>query len=352
MFDVDSGWSNNVNDPYYYTLRPGWNQIGNPFPFPVPSDSVQNIQYIDPPVFYDGTQYQYDQSVLQPWEGYFVYNHSGQELTISVPPIRAQTTLPKRLPKWNMASERGFSVQLKAQMRNTKLLDTENFIGFSEFAKDEIDEFDLAEAPPIGEYLQLYVLENGKKFTANFKSVPQQGQQWNLRLQVSKWINFPIDFTIEQLGNLPEGFHVYILDKNDQRTYDISDGKFTMNLPRNTLTRDFKLIIGTEEYASAHSDDIPLQPMDYKLRQNYPNPFNGGTTISYQLAKRSRVKLEIYNILGRKICTLVNEIQATGNYKIHWDATDSQHRPVSSGVYFYRIEAEKFVAARKLLLIR
>ncbi|NOZ61126.1 MAG: T9SS type A sorting domain-containing protein [Calditrichaeota bacterium] len=348
MFDVDSAWSNNVNEPYSYTLKPGWNQIGNPFPFPVPSDSVQNIQYVEPPVYYDGAQYLYNQKILQPWEGYFVYNSSGQELQISIPPIHAQTTLPKTKSHWQAASEKGFSVRLKAQMRNTKLLDTENFIGISELAKDETDEFDLAEAPPIGEYLQLYALEKGKKFTSNFKSVPQHGQQWQLRLELSEWINFPVDFSIEQNGNLPEGFHVYIFDEHDQCALDISDGKFSINLPKNTLTRNFKLIIGNEEYASAHSNDIPLRPVDYALRQNYPNPFNGATTINYQLAKRSRVKLEIYNILGRKIRTLVDEVQPTGNHKITWDATDNQRRPVSTGVYFYRLEAEKFVAARKL----
>ena len=171
-------------------------------------------------------------------------------------------------------------------------------------------------------------------------------------MQLSKWIKFPIDFTIEQHGNLPQGFRVFILDKQDQRTYDIADGKFTLNLPRDSRTRDFKLIIGTEQYAAEHSDDIPLQPIDYELKQNYPNPFNGATIISYQLAKRSRVKLEIYNILGRKIRTLVNKNQSTGSYKIQWDAKDGQNRPVSSGVYFYRLEADKFIATKKLLLIR
>jgi predicted GH43/DUF377 family glycosyl hydrolase len=89
-------------------------------------------------------------------------------------------------------------------------------------------------------------------------------------------------------------------------------------------------------------------PEGYNLKQNYPNPFNPTTTISYMLPLLAEVKLEIYNILGQKVETLVNRKQPAGEYSLQWDANS-----FASGVYYYKIEVgDGFVQAKKLLLIK
>lgn len=88
-------------------------------------------------------------------------------------------------------------------------------------------------------------------------------------------------------------------------------------------------------------------PTEYALGQNYPNPFNPTTTIQYQLPKPVKVVLEIFNVKGQKVTTLVNEEMTAGYYSVVWDA-----REVSSGVYFYRIEAGEFSDAKKLVVIK
>ena len=93
-------------------------------------------------------------------------------------------------------------------------------------------------------------------------------------------------------------------------------------------------------------------PDSYRLESNYPNPFNPGTTIEYRLPKRSKVTLVVYNLLGQKIRTLVDERQSAGSYTVTWDGKDEFHRSVSSGMYFYRIIAENYVETRKMLLLR
>ena len=90
-----------------------------------------------------------------------------------------------------------------------------------------------------------------------------------------------------------------------------------------------------------------LTPDSYKLFQNYPNPFNSTTTIRYELPKPSPVKLNIYDILGREVSVLVNENKSAGSYEVKLDAAG-----LSSGVYFYRLQAGNFVQTRKLLLVR
>ncbi|KAA3613775.1 MAG: T9SS C-terminal target domain-containing protein [Calditrichaeota bacterium] len=85
----------------------------------------------------------------------------------------------------------------------------------------------------------------------------------------------------------------------------------------------------------------------YKLQQNYPNPFNPQTTINYALAKPGKVRLTVFDVLGRKIQTLVNANQAAGSYLVSFDASR-----LPSGIYIYRLEAESFVKSQKMILLR
>ncbi len=97
---------------------------------------------------------------------------------------------------------------------------------------------------------------------------------------------------------------------------------------------------------------------DFKLSQNYPNPFNPVTTIKYQLPKTSKVTLEIFNILGQKVITLVNNSQAPDYYTIQWKGINNSGNKIGSGVYIYRLIAksldgsENFVSAKKMMIIK
>lgn len=88
------------------------------------------------------------------------------------------------------------------------------------------------------------------------------------------------------------------------------------------------------------------------LAQNYPNPFNISTKIEYSLGARSRVTITIFDILGRKVKTVIDREQPAGNYTAVWDGTDADGRPMSSGVYFYRIQADNLKESKKALLLK
>jgi len=96
-------------------------------------------------------------------------------------------------------------------------------------------------------------------------------------------------------------------------------------------------------------DDVPRE---FNLNQNYPNPFNPETTIKYQLPWPAEVRLEIYNILGEKVKTLVDEKQPAGYYSASWNGLDEHGRTVAGGVYLYHFTAGEFVQVRKLILVR
>ena len=88
-------------------------------------------------------------------------------------------------------------------------------------------------------------------------------------------------------------------------------------------------------------------PEKFSLGQNYPNPFNPSTVINYQLPISAYVKLDIYDILGNRIATLVSKNQDAGTYQIEWNASN-----YSSGVYFYRLQTENYTETKKLVLIK
>ena len=94
-------------------------------------------------------------------------------------------------------------------------------------------------------------------------------------------------------------------------------------------------------------------PAKFALQQNYPNPFNPSTTISYQLNKASVVKLSVFNTLGQKVRVLVSDIrQNAGTHSVQWDGLDDSHQMVSSGFYFYRLQANNQVQTKKMLLMK
>lgn len=119
-------------------------------------------------------------------------------------------------------------------------------------------------------------------------------------------------------------------NNTNQVTYRTEDGGYTwlkVN-PVSNLTKDFN-------------------PITYSLSQNYPNPFNPSTTIKYTLRNRSFVSLEVYDVLGNKISSLVKEDKAPGEYQVQWNANK-----FSSGIYFYRLKVNDFIQTRKMLLLK
>jgi len=85
----------------------------------------------------------------------------------------------------------------------------------------------------------------------------------------------------------------------------------------------------------------------FALEQNYPNPFNPATTISYQLPTEGQVSLKVYDMLGNEVATLVNEMKTAGEYQVDFNAA-----ALSSGIYFYRLQAGNFVETKRMMLMK
>jgi hypothetical protein len=100
-------------------------------------------------------------------------------------------------------------------------------------------------------------------------------------------------------------------------------------------------------YTTEIKRENDLRAASFSLNQNYPNPFNPSTTISYSIPKTGMVTLKVYDVLGREVQTLVNQMQTNGNYKVSFNASS-----LPSGIYFYNLTSNSFTQVKKMILIK
>ena len=124
-----------------------------------------------------------------------------------------------------------------------------------------------------------------------------------------------------------------VIELTDNQTYDSAFGFNRLGLPAPV--------------------QVQTRPEVFALANNYPNPFNPATTIKYALPQAADVELTVYNVVGQPVRTLVAEHQSAGRYVVEWDATNDSGHSLSSGMYFYRLEASgEFLETKKMLLLK
>jgi hypothetical protein len=106
------------------------------------------------------------------------------------------------------------------------------------------------------------------------------------------------------------------------------------------------------EHPATLNNNAVEVPTVFSLAQNYPNPFNPSTRIDYQVPAPSRVTIEIFNLLGEKVATLVNEVKDAGYYTLVWDGRTDANIQVASGMYIYSMKADKFSNVKKMVLVK
>ncbi len=186
------------------------------------------------------------------------------------------------------------------------------------------------------------------------------------RYDGSYYNNFPAKFNGAQDGtgaihdiDNDGDFEVMTGGANGINAIDIrqtkgTQGNMWQDFQANTARTNYYYYPGTSDL-DAKGRELPAH---FALSQNFPNPFNPTTTIKYALSEAGLVHLEIFNVLGQKVRTLIQARQAPGTYRINWDGSDEQGKRLSSGVYIYvlRVQRSKgttaFLQKRKMILIK
>ena len=134
---------------------------------------------------------------------------------------------------------------------------------------------------------------------------------------------------------------------NGTRWYNVTDAGSAI-VPQNIRIR--AMVTAISGVVSVESPD--LVPQKFELAQNYPNPFNPTTSIRYAVPLQGRVKLRVYDLVGREVATLVDAEAAPGTYMINWRGVDDKGIPLSSGVYFYTLEGSGQQITKKMILLK
>jgi hypothetical protein len=354
------------------TLRPGWNQIGNPFTFAIDwllhTDAGENPD-IKGPVKWDGQQYigigQTDGdstsfTELLPWDGYYVYNAANSNQTLVINPVGSRPVgkpakkavandyFPHLIPA-------GWKINFIASAGDFK--DSYNYVGTVEGASDYEDRYDLPELPVIGTYFSLYFDHLDKTgatypYTIDYREPCNEGALWTLYCKTN--VNNRENRLQWKKYNFPEEYTMAILDISHNRVVDMEKSSYDFTNQYEQHPVRMMVFAGTEEFVEENLEEERHKlPQKFNLAQNYPNPFNPSTTIGFDIVRLSKVSLEIYNILGQRIIKLVNNrVYDTGSYEVTWNGTNAAGLPVSSGLYFYIIRTENFARSKKMVLIR
>ena len=345
-------------------LRAGWNQVGTPFGFAVPWDTVRAASglapaAVDGPIAYRDSAYRRS-ARLRPWAGYFVF--SAEADTLRIPPVGASSAAKALAAKGAgepAPAAARYGLRVEAIGRSGRSTAT---LGLRADARVGRDRYDRAQPPPLGPAPRLGALVRvGDRMVphahsarpAERGSAASAGQRWTLRLRRPAAGDEadearPITLRLESIGDRPDGWTRYVLD--ERRGTRIASGAALRLAPGET--RRLTVIVGTEAYAEQASGDVDLSSLETDLRGSYPNPFADRATIEYVLAEEQTVTLRIYNVLGQRVRTLVEERQSPGVHRVEWDGTNQFGSPVGSGVYFYRLEAGPVTETQKTVHVR
>jgi hypothetical protein len=356
---IDSGAGTTVatNQPFQIALQQGWNDISNPFVFPVNWSEVQVVQGnpadIMGPYTYRGQWLLPNQvTTLSPWEGYAVYS-SAPAVTIAISPTEAAATSTPAL--WKNDDRMDWHLRLEAVCEEA--LDGANFIGVSQEAAAEWDKLDYLEPPAVGEYVSLrfphddWPIYRGA-FSTDFRPPFDDGQVWHFEV-ATNILEAPIVLKFQNRESVPPPFQAVLLDLTTFQRLDIRQSVQYVFMPdQRRLAREFKLIVGTSAYIENFYQLEQNQPRVFSLSPNFPNPFNAGTTWLYQVPEPSYVSITVLDVLGREIRHLVSQVQQPGAYRVHWQGEADDGREAGSGIYIIQMAAGSFRQTRKVLLIR
>lgn len=356
-FDVGSGRSVPASEPFALALAPGWNQIANPYAFPI--DWARSMFTADPgmreqiatPVAFDGDEYRYDETVLQPWNGYFVFNDSDDSTQIFLRPIEATPAISAGK---NAAATTGlrYQIQLSASMPDFGLIDTQNFIGFSEAETATYQR----EAPPLDDHVRISIQSPEGRLASHFRPINDAGAYWDIELSSTITNNMlqlqqRVVLSMRALGSIPADFDVQVIDQTNGQVLPLSDSTWTFVLSEAQPVRLLRFVIGNQAFADEYLT-APATAQPFALGAGYPNPFSNSITLPYSLEASGYVQLTVFDLLGRRVATLVDGEQAAGAYQVNWAGNPLSGPPVASGVYIVQLRAGAFSAVKRIVLSR
>jgi hypothetical protein len=303
--------------------------VSNPFSFTIPLASVTKKSGQAPDVRSYADSWGSAAS-LDAFSGYAVPDTASGD-TLFISPDLSTSPLPKTVAARDSIT---WSLRLAASIRGA--LDDDNMVVASPSASEGVDALDRPKPPMIGEYVSLSFPHPEwnsvfTRYSTDARPVPGEGGTWNF--EVVSNIPDRVTLRFEGLSSLPETWVVRLLDGSDASVKNLRSGEpySFFNSPTGQA-RHFNLVIGSPSYADNAVNE--LGPSSFQLMQNYPNPFNPSTTIRFAVPAPSAVTLTLFNVLGQRVATVLDEVVGRGVRSLEFSGNR-----LASGVYYCRMDA-------------
>ena len=334
-----------TSEPFNIELKPGWNDIANPWMFDISWDDIENPSGANLSVLYEYEGNWSDPvgppTVLKPWKGYAVKNLTNLNIIIRLKP----TTLTVS-EKHAVNNQIEWMLTIKAFAGDAS--DIANHLGTSYGARNEWDKYDHVEPPPIGKYISVsfphYDWEQYPyAYTVDFRP-PETTISWDFDVKT----NIPretVTINIEGIEELPEEHYIKIYDRDSKHVVDINDNTLSFISEKNLTERHFMLVVSDSD--EPEMEGYNSRPERFVTAMCYPNPFNPQTTIRYELSMSGKVTISIYNALGQQVKVYDLGQKNQGVHEFVFEASE-----LTSGIYFYRVDAGYASVVGKMLYMK
>ncbi len=307
--------------------------------------------------------------IIAPWQAFFVEVLNANGATDITIPTSGIDTLDTSGSFFSKAIFNQFDIKFTLKSENT--FDEAIKLSFRDYATLEMDRADATKLTPWltkyatiafeGSYQEETILKSVESLPINLQ------EEVTLNLQ-SQFVGVDGEFTFAWNGleTIPGEWELILHDYELETSVDMREvseyifnaeadaqakrnplslltGPAAISMKPKTETNRFGITIRPTSVSNENEDS----PLAFALEQNYPNPFNPSTSISYSLETAGAVNISVYNLMGQKVATLVDESKSAGQYNVRWNAAN-----VSSGMYYYRLEANGQSITRKMTLIK
>jgi len=232
-------------------------------------------------------------------------------------------------------------------------------MGEIDFTGDELQIYSLLPAQPVGISVGNVQYSSIDPDRIAYSMIDDESEYWDVHIvnfaEVDQdlFLQFP-GRDVERPSFSPDDQLIVVDRFSDKKLLilDLASLNFSL-LNLTTGARYPEWFVTGGNYDLAVEPEAASQPAEFALHANYPNPFNAGTIITYSLPEQSRIKVAVYDLQGRLVQVLVDGVESAGSHQVNWNASGTDGRPLSSGVYFCRLETENgFRAGQKMILVK
>lgn len=342
------GTSTNLSGTIELTLRPGFNQIADPYAFPVsfanvalPAEVESNL------IAFDGAGYLPGVTVLNVSTGYWIRNNSTSNQIISIPAIGTGGSVARNALQSSRNEGAKVSVRVDAQVG--EFHDTSNYFGLRSDALEGFDAFDRSEPPvPPGGWVRAFFAGEDHGLLEDWRPEQNDGASWTLSLASDQsGRTFSISLEPELL---PDGWSIAAFE--GAREIDLgSPARITGIVGSTTAEKTWKISVGNAEYLQRARNDAQISVTTFALGNPFPNPSPAGVAIDLAVPRDVHASARIYDVQGRLVKTMHEGALDRGVHHMQWDGAQSSGERAAAGVYFLKVNAAEFSSVRKLVLL-